>query len=170
MMCSTHKSEIVIPNLPVPACTVHIVPASQSQSHSLLSIGQVCDAGCVVDFNANNACIRHNDIVVLQGHHMPTTQLWHADVPDAPLDSANAAELVAPVAQANAVVPIAPIAQANAVVVRSATATELVSFAHASLLSPSLSTLANALNKGCLPNFPGLSSRTLRDYPPRQPL
>ena len=139
-MYSSHEGEIDIPNLPPAARTVHIVP--DLKSHSLLSIGQLCDAGCVVEFTATTVIIQHNDIVVLQGHRTPETQLWHIEIPKAPIAQTNAA-------------------------VGSATAAELVSFAHASLFSPAISTLATALSKGYIPNFPGLSSRTLRNHPPR---
>jgi hypothetical protein len=140
IMCSTHEGEIDIPNLPRAARTVHIVP--DLASHSLLSIGQLCDAGCIVEFTATNVTVRHNDSIVLQGHRTPATQLWHIDLPKE-----------------------APIAEANAAV-GSATAAELVSFAHASLWSPTVTTLATALAKNYVSNFPGLSSRTLRNHPP----
>jgi hypothetical protein len=44
---------------------------------------------------------------------------------------------------------------------------ELVAFAHATLFSPALSTLYAALKAGFLTNFPGLTTATLRKYPPR---
>ena len=66
-------------------------------------------------------------------------QLWHIILPEAPLAEANAA-------------------------VNSALPAELVSFAHGSLFSQALSTLATALGKGYLANFPGLSSRSLQSH------
>jgi hypothetical protein len=42
----------------------------------------------------------------------------------------------------------------------------LVAFAHATLFSPSLSTLEKALNNGYLTNFPGLNAQSLRKFPP----
>jgi hypothetical protein len=142
-MYSTHEGEIDIdiPNLPKAAHTVHVVP--DLASHSLLSIGQLCDAGCIVEYTATNVCVRHNDVDVLHGKRTPATQLWHITLPPGPklLHATNAA-------------------------IGSATAPELVAFAHAALFSPALSTPASTLEKGYLPNFPGLSSRTLRSHPP----
>jgi hypothetical protein len=43
---------------------------------------------------------------------------------------------------------------------------QLVAFAHAALFSPALTTLRKALDRNFLPDFPGLTSRTLRDHPP----
>jgi hypothetical protein len=148
-MCSTHEGDIDVPNLPKAARTVHVVP--DLASHSLLSIGQLCDAGCIVEFTATNATVRHNDSIVLQGHRTPVAQLWHVDLPNE-----------APIAELPSA---APIAESNAAV-GSATPAELVSFAHASLWSPALSTLATALDNNYVTNFPGLTSRTFRNHPP----
>jgi hypothetical protein len=54
------------------------------KSHSLPSIGQLCDAGWLIEFAAADATVRHNNIVVLQGHHMSDTRLWHVEIPDIP--------------------------------------------------------------------------------------
>jgi hypothetical protein len=48
----------------------------------------------------------------------------------------------------------------------SSTPEELVAFAHAALGSPPLSTLETAMKKGYLPPFVGLSTVTLKKYPP----
>ena len=50
-----------------------------------------------------------------------------------------------------------------------ATPADLVAFAHAALFSPTLSTLDKALKQGFLTNFPGLTQKTLRQYPPQSP-
>jgi hypothetical protein len=44
---------------------------------------------------------------------------------------------------------------------------ELVAFAHAALFSPAPSTLAIALKKGFVQNFPGLTEKALTKYLPR---
>jgi hypothetical protein len=139
-MCSTHKGEMDLPTSPLSAHAVHVAP--DPQSHSPLSIGQLCDAGCVATFAATELIVRHNDTIILQGHRTRDTNIWHIALPNAPAASANTA-------------------------VGSAAPSELLAFAHASLLSPTLSALSTALDKGCMPNFPGLSSRTLRNSPPR---
>lgn len=43
---------------------------------------------------------------------------------------------------------------------------ELVAFAHAALFSPSLTTLTRAVQNNFLHDFPGLTTKTLRDHPP----
>jgi hypothetical protein len=63
IMYSTHTAELDIPHLPTGARQVHIIP--DLASHTLLSIGQLCDAGCDVTFNANA-------VIVLPGLLNPT--------------------------------------------------------------------------------------------------
>ncbi len=54
-----------------------------------------------------------------------------------------------------------------ALTVKSHTTTEQqVAFAHAALFSPAISTLKKALDRGYLPPFPGLTSKSFKKYPP----
>ena len=139
-MYSTHEAELDLPHLPLAARHVHIVPALTTSS--LLSMSQLCDAGCRVSFDATSVHVHHNDTLVLHGARTPTTGLWHLQLaPDPPLINTCAA-------------------------VHSATPSDLVAFAHAALFSPALSTLRHALDRGFLPQFPGLTAKTLAKYPP----
>jgi hypothetical protein len=56
---------------------------------------------------------------------------------------------------------------ASMTAIGSAMPAQLAAFAHATLFSPALSTLGLALKKGYLTNFPGLTAKTLRKYPPQ---
>ena len=146
ILTSTHEGELDLPNLPPTARHVHIVPSLATAS--LLSIGQLCDAGCVATFTATSVLITYEGTVVLTGERTPATQLWHIHLP--PLPPA----------------PRAPLAHAACTAIGAAGPAQLVAFAHASLFSPALSTLETALRKGFLPNLPGLSLASLRAYPP----
>jgi hypothetical protein len=140
IMYSTHEAELDLPLLPKAARQVHIVP--ELANHSLLSIGQLCDAGCDVSFNATNVTVCYDNQPILTGQRTPATQLWHLQPPTT--------------------IP----AQANAAV-GSATPAQIVAFAHAALFSPTLSTLLEALKRRFLTNFPGLTERSLRKHPPQ---
>jgi hypothetical protein len=145
IMYSTHVAKLDLPHLPATARQVHIVP--DLASHTLVSIGQLCDAGCDVTFNATAVTVKYNNLLVLQGNRTATTRLWHFDVPTPtppPIPNEHAMSAVG-----------------------SATPAELVAFAHASLFSPSLSTLAIAIKKGFVNNFPGLTKKSLTKHPPR---
>jgi len=148
IMYSTHTAELDIPHLPPAARQVHIVP--DLASHTLLSIGQLCDAGCDVTFNATAVTVTYLNRLILQGTRTANTRLWHFDLPHpGPPPPLHMHEHQAMSA------------------LGSATPAELVAFAHAALFSPAPSTLAIALKKGFVQYFPGLTEKTLAKYPPR---
>jgi hypothetical protein len=137
VMQSTHIAELVIPKLPKSARVVHVVPALSTKS--LISIGQLCDAGCIATFDATTATISYENETVLVGHRTEETKLWHLEL---------------------------PLPDHTAYAAGSAKPADLVALSHATLFSPALSTLEKALNKGYLTNFPGLDADSLRKYPP----
>jgi len=140
---STHEADLDLPGLLLAACHGHVVP--QLATQPLLSIRQLCDAGCDVAFTTDQVTIKHNDVVILQGHCTAITKLWELDIQ-----------------------PVAPPTthKANAAV-GSATPAELVAFAHAALFSPALSALAKALQSRHLPEFAGLTLQQLHQHPPQ---
>ena len=91
----------------------------------------------------------------MSGTRTPITGLWHLD-------------LVTP---SLAVEPDLPPTESPILLhyifatVQSATPSDLVVFAHATLFSPALSTLKLALERGYLPNFMGLTAKTLTKSP-----
>ena len=151
-MYSTHEAELDLPSLPLAARRVHIVPALHTTS--LLSMGQLCDAGCVVTFDAKSVTVTIDNERILDGTRTPATGLWHVSLVQ-PALAPDVAELPPP-----------PLIHHSYASVQSATPAELVAFAHATLFSPALSTLKNALVRGFLPNYMGLTAKTLRKYPP----
>jgi hypothetical protein len=165
VMYSSHVAELDLPDLPPAARQVHIVPALAS--HTLISIGQFCDAGCEVTFSASHATVTYKHRCILLGTRNPITNLWHFDMPTPPpmpppyepLPAANGSTTTSECV----LVPCEYVLAA----IGSATPAECVAFAHASLFSPALSTLATALQKGYINNFPGLSLATLKKHPPQ---
>ena len=77
-MTSTHLAKLPIPALPLAARMAHIVPALQS--HSLVSIGTLRDAGCDVTFTTTTVTLRHNDVIVMAGTRTHPG-LWHFAIP-----------------------------------------------------------------------------------------
>jgi hypothetical protein len=136
-MESTHEGELDFPMLRPNACHAHIVPALQNCS--LLSIGQLCDSGYKVIFDSPTMQVMDGNICVLTGQRNNTNGMWEVELPTRD-------------------------EHANAITTQ--TAAELIAFAHATLFSPALSTLENALTKGYLINFPGLTAKLLRKHPP----
>ena len=72
---STHEAELDIPNLPLAARLVHIVPAPTTAS--LLSKWQLYDAGCQVTFDAVSVRVLLDNVVILRGDRTPATDVYH---------------------------------------------------------------------------------------------
>ena len=136
-MHSTFEAELNLPLLPLAARTGHIVPALAT--FPLISMGQLCDAGCTVDFTATDVTVRHNDIIILRGQRNTSTRLWHLALAPPTVDDFYASAAIG-----------------------SATPADLVAFSHAALFSPALSTLDQALQKNYLSSLPGLTCALLK--------
>jgi len=137
---STHEADLDLPGLPAAARHGHVVLALATQP--LLSMGQLCNARCNVVFTADTVTISHNNGIIMQGKRTPSSKLWELSIRPTPTAHANTA-------------------------VGSASTADLIAFAHAALFSPSLSTLAEALHRGHLPKFAGLTLDALQKYPPQ---
>ena len=152
LMHSTHEAELDLPQLPLLARRVHIVP--ELQSRSLLSIAQLCDADCKATFTRSDVHIHHNGTCILSGQRDPATQLWHVNVPTRPSPVSLPPGIPPACNECNKTIGLPKVA-------------DMVAFAHASLFSPTLSTLAKALQSNFLTNFPGLTIDTLCRHPPQ---
>jgi hypothetical protein len=148
VMYSTHEAELDMPMLPLAARQVHIVPALHP--HSLMSIGQLCDNGCTVEFNSNSVNIQHNGTTVMRGSRTTDTRLWHIDTTPVTNDTSYNAIIHSAFGAMHESSPEARVA-----------------FMHATLGSPALSTLENAIKKNYLISFPSLTVEALRKHPPR---
>ena len=140
IMCATEAGDLDMPLLPSKARKAYIVPALDSTT--LISIGQLCDAGCEAIFTASALKVYHQERLVLQGKRSQDTKLWHLSLP-AKQHSERACH------------------------VGNTGPAELVTFTHAALFSPAISTLQKALDNNWITNFPGLTSKSLKKYPPK---
>jgi hypothetical protein len=144
-MYSTHEAKLDLPTLPLAARHVHIVLSLST--HSLLSMGQLCNAGCQITFDAASVHVRLHHEVITTGARAPNTGLWHPSLVN--LVTADTLSL-----------------HQSLAAVAFSTPTDLVAFAHASLFSPALSTLKTALDRCCISNFHGLTAQALSKFPP----
>jgi hypothetical protein len=144
-MYATHFGTLTHPpELPAEARLAYLVP--NLQSHPLLSMGVLCDAGCTVHFTKDTVIIQDaKERILLRGHRDPTNNLWTLPPPSA----------------------LSPRrTEANNLAVLRVTPKDRVAFAHASLFSPTISTLTKALQKQYITGFPGLTVDTLKQHPP----
>jgi hypothetical protein len=140
---ATHTGTLSYPNVPAAAQLTYLVP--NLRSRPLLSIGVFCNAGCEVHFTRESIAITNGTRPILTGQRDHVTNLWS----------------IAPA-------PMPPVALS--LTTHRVTASDRVAFAHASLFSPAISTLTIALQKGYLAGIPGLTSDTLKQFPPNNSL
>ena len=145
-MTSTHEGNLDIPVLPPAATHAHIVP--ELNTHSLISLGQLCDAGCTATINKDKIDVTYNENVVLTGTRSDETTLWHLKY--TPYNTAQ-----------NSPLPY----YANAAVGTNTTQ-NIIAFFHAAMFSPTIDTLYKALKLGYITNIPGVSATALKKYPP----
>ena len=74
-----HTADLSFPNLPTTTKSAHLF--EQLASGSLLSIGQLCDAGCQVFFDATRMVILFQQNIVLTGTRT-RSGLWYVDATD----------------------------------------------------------------------------------------
>jgi hypothetical protein len=117
----------------------HIVPALDNCS--LLSLGQLCDAGYTILLEADTLSVLDDGSAILTGGRDHSTGMW------------------------NIALPTASLTHLSNHIGKQSTA-DMVAFAHATLFSPALATLEKALHLGFLTNFPGLTTQSLRKFPP----
>ena len=121
-MKSSHTCNLPIPNLPKETIKAHIF--KELASGSLLYIGQLCNVGYTTHFTKEKLYIFFKRKLIIQG----TTQLnklWTIDAPPPIKDSINS-------------------------VVDAPTMADRISFYHASLFSPTIATLEEAIREGYL--------------------
>ena len=158
-MYSTHTGELDIPMLPLAARQCHIVPELASQS--LISIGQLADANCIIRFDKTSVTVTLDGKTIMRGRRNPHgSKLWHVNM----LHLNDTPQMTSTNSPTN-YNDDEPFGLANAAI-GGASPAEIVNFAHKALFSPTLSTLETALKKGFLHDIPGLTGDTLRRHPP----
>jgi hypothetical protein len=130
IITSDAQATMHLPTIPTSAKLIHLFP--DLQSHSLLSIGQLCDSGCTAKFTQHKVLIKYQQKTILEGQRNSTTRLWQIPV-----------EIQEPQTQHHA-------NQVNAITKTK----ELVAFMHAALFSPSVTTLQKAVDNHFLHDFP----------------
>ena len=73
-----YETHLPLPHLPKTACLARIF--NELSSVSLISIGQLCNAGCQATFDKNSVTITLNDTTILKGHRNHFNQLWEVNL------------------------------------------------------------------------------------------
>ena len=93
----------------------------QLASESLLSVGQICDTGCMVLFHEKGLLIFKNNKILLSGNRNPIDQLYDIPFPNQKM---------------------------NYIITRDKSKTELAQFLHGCAFPPAILTFQTAINKG----------------------
>ena len=137
---------LLLPNLPIPL-TAYIFQ-DKDLSLSLLSVSDLCKAGCVVHFTDNKFIATYNKCIVVDEDKSQRDTLWHITLPTV-LISARASA-----------------AQYHAIPTNSSTNNSFVRFMHAAFGSPAISPFAHAIRHKFMPSLPRLTSELLAANPP----
>ena len=151
-MRSSHKGHLKFDGVSKEATLAHVYPRA---SINLVSLGQLCDDGCIGTFNKDYAIVTKNKKVILHANRDPITRLWYTD-----LNQPTAA----------IVLEFKPTTKQNIfhchAVLPSGTISDTLAFLHGALFSPPTSTLLSAINNNFLVTFPGLTATNIKKYLP----
>ena len=113
-------------------------------NRSLIATADFCNNGCTATFTATSATVTHDASgkIISQSFKHPTDRLWPCDL------------------QAD------PTALTANNVVRHEINADFIAYSHASFFSPPDTSMANALNKGWLGNFPRLTEKMFNSDKP----
>ena len=152
IMWSTHEGELYLPMLPPAARKIHLFP--KLKNDSLLSIGQLCEAGCSAHFYDTHVFIDYQGETVLVGQRNGPFGLWRLNLTPNALNTPSTAHSH----RANVARP--------AFLPASTKIADVIEFYHAALFAPAISTLQKALDFGYVHGFPGLDSASIRRHTP----
>jgi hypothetical protein len=76
IIASTYTVTLDPPSFPTADMQSHILPGLAQ--HSLLSVGQMRDSGCVITFTANKVTIKHGAAKFLTGTRVKDSGLWRS--------------------------------------------------------------------------------------------
>ena len=138
-------ADLPIASLPKPAQHAHLFDGLRM--FSLLSVGQLCDAGCLLSFTDSLALVVFRDVPIMVAARDPTTKMYVLDLrsPTAPPRARDC--LPAPGTHISA--------HASAYSMR--TKSDLAAWHHQSCWAPVHTTFSAAASAGYLASFPGLS-------------
>ena len=125
---------------------VHILPGIKNSS--LLSLGQLCDDGCLVNLTKDKLLVYKNDLLVLKGFRNRNDGLWDVPLPQTQQELYNHHKVHAIIHKKS---------KLNVILKKSTTKSDLAQFYHACCFSPPKTTLMAAIKKGHFLGWPGFT-------------
>jgi hypothetical protein len=146
-MRTTHAVNLLLSKLPTNARMAHSL---LSLTNNCLSIAVLCNAGCKVFFNVTGCEVTFDGKVILQGWRDPKHCLWCVCI----VDDSWTTNL-----KINDNVTTPQTTTVTHSLYNCNNMQQLMRFYHTCLFLPVVSTLTNAINKGYLKGFPGLTAQ-----------
>jgi hypothetical protein len=173
-MSSTHVANLPLPHLSPIATKAH--GFTHLASGSLLSIGQLCDAGCTAIFTNNEVTVHHNNNLILHGHRNLTSKLWDIHLPTSLSSTSKSISSTSKTSKTSSSSQSkqkssSSLSSNNQHLLNASISTnslqERISFHHAAMFSPAITTWCQAINKGFLTTWPELTSKQINKFPPQ---
>ena len=111
-------------------------------NESLLSIGKFCDDGCIAIFIERNIYVIKNNNLIIHGFRNNIDKLWDVNLPS-------------PVQATSSSYP-ENIFNMNYIITKDKSLTQISQYYHATLFSPSISSLTKVVARGNLVTWPGI--------------
>ena len=157
-MKATHSTSLQLPQLSPNGNLVHLFP--QLKSANLISIGQLCDDGCMVVFHKDLVLVAKHNNLVLKGTRNHNNGMWEIPLP--------LQEKLPHILHDNdtSIHYIDKHNQqfANGIIKKETTINDLINFLHAACFSPSPSTWIEAIRRNYFLSWPGLTAKAVRKY------
>ena len=149
-LSSTKTGMLNIPKLSTTAKTAHFIPGLHNTS--LMSLGQLADDGCVILLNKHYLNVFKNFELILHGVRNNTDGLW-----DIPFPNINPSLTT----KSNDKIQCHTM---NVITPKNQPTKHLIQYLHATLGSPSKSTLLHAIRNNHLIGWPGLTVKNVNKY------
>ena len=141
ILSSTHSGSLGLPHLSTKANTAHVLPAISH--HSLISLGQLADDGCLILLNKHALYVFKNFEKILQGFRNHNDGLWDIPFRQNILPKDEKLNIIVPVKQHEKT---------------------LIQYLHAALFSPAKSTLLKAIHNNHFIGWPGLTTANVTKF------
>ena len=153
---STAHGHLPLPTLSKNSTKAHVLPGLQNSS--LLSLGQLCDDGCIVHLTKSTLHVFKNNDLILTGLRNPHDGLWDVPLPQHPPS----------VLHSHRSSPSSTLSNpsCNVIIRKQTTKGDLAQYLHACAFSPAISTFLTAIKKGHFITWPGLTPALIKKHLP----
>jgi hypothetical protein len=137
---SSHTCNLLLTDLPPQARQAHILPGLVQ--NSLISVGKLCDKGCIVTFIHDQVTVTQNKKCVMHGSRDPKSRLWRVNLNQ----KSKIHEIECNYAHGNN------------------KQKDLINYLHAACFSPVKSTWITAIKNGNFITWPGLTEHAVEKH------